>query len=257
VIDALASDMVLLPAWWQQESPGMRRADRLFQIIQILRRSSRPVTSHELADELEVARRTVYRDIATLIAQRVPIEGEAGFGYVLDPHYDMPPLMLTPDEIEAVVLGMTMVSRLNDVAMRNAADDVMAKITAVTPPDLLPYLSQPAVGVRPDAVDCAPPRDTRPLRAAIRDGRKLRLDYRAADGTITNRIVWPVLLGYADTHSLLIAWCQSKQAFRHFRTEQILALQVLDEPIGISRNKLRRQWEQWREQEMREAGTRG
>jgi predicted DNA-binding transcriptional regulator YafY len=232
----------------------MRKADRLFQIIQILRRSSRPVTSYELADELEVARRTVYRDIAHLIAQRVPIDGEAGIGYVLDRRYDMPPLMLTPEEIEAVVLGVQMVSRLNDTAMRNAASDVIAKIISVMPQDLLPYIAQPAVGIKPDDAGSAVTCDTRPLRLAIREGRKLELDYRAADGTITSRIVWPVLLGYADTHSLLIAWCQSKQAFRHFRTERILKAEILGESIGMSRSRLRQQWQQWRDAEMRKPG---
>lgn len=227
----------------------MRKADRLFQIIQILRRSTRPVTSFQLAEELEVARRTIYRDIASLIAQRVPIEGEAGFGYVLDAQYDMPPLMLTPEEIEAVVLGLQMVGRLSDGAMRNAAGDVMAKITSVMPQDLLPYIVQPAVGTRQDGKDGEATFDTRPIRLAIREGRKLALDYRAADGTLTSRIVWPVLLGYADTHSLLIAWCQSKQAFRHFRTEQVLKVEVLDEPIGMSKSKLRQTWQQLRDAE--------
>jgi predicted DNA-binding transcriptional regulator YafY len=83
----------------------MRRADRLFQIVQILRRYTRPVTASMLAEELEVSKRSVYRDIADLIGQRVPIQGEAGLGYVLDSDFDMPPLMLTPDEIEAAVLG--------------------------------------------------------------------------------------------------------------------------------------------------------
>lgn len=228
----------------------MRKAERLFQIIQILRRSSRPVTSAQLADELEVARRTVYRDIAHLIAQRVPIEGEAGFGYILDPRYDMPPLMLTVDEIEAIVLGVQMVERLNDAAIRSAASDVMAKIASVMPQELLSYIAQPAVGIKPDDSCGHVGIDTRPLRSAIRGGRKLELDYRAADGAVTRRIVWPVLVGYADTHCLLIAWCESKQAFRHFRTERILNLEVLEETIGVSKRKLRQQWLQWRETEL-------
>lgn len=228
----------------------MRKADRLFQIIQILRRSNRPVTSSDLAGELEVSQRTVYRDISHLIAQRVPIEGEAGFGYVLDPSYDMPPLMLTPEEIEAVVLGVQMVSRLNDEAMRNAARDVIAKITSVMPHDLLPFIAQPAVGIKPDDVSHDTTGDTRLLRLAIREGRKLLIDYCAADGTVTNRIVWPVLLGYADTHSLLIAWCQSKQSFRHFRADRILQADLLDERIGMPRNKLMQEWREWRGGEM-------
>ena len=99
----------------------MRRADRLFQIIQILRRSTRPVTAAALAQELEVSKRTVYRDVADLIGQRVPVEGEAGLGYLLASDYDMPPLMLTPDEIEAVVLGAQSVAGRADKALAKAA----------------------------------------------------------------------------------------------------------------------------------------
>lgn len=229
----------------------MRKADRLFQIIQILRRSTRPVTASRIADELEVSKRTVYRDVAHLIAQRVPIDGEAGFGYILDAGYDMPPLMLTPDEIEAVILGLQMVGKLGDPALNHAADDVMAKITSVMPETLLPYISQPAVGIRPDDVEPAGTHDTRPLRTAIRDGRKLKFNYRSADGTTTIRIVWPVLLGYANTHSLLIAWCESRQAFRHFRTERMSGVEIIDETIEVSRGKLRAQWKTWRDSEQR------
>lgn len=232
----------------------MRKADRLFQIIQILRRSTRPVTASGIAEELEVSRRTVYRDIAHLIAQRVPIDGEAGFGYVLDAGYDMPPLMLTPDEIEAVMLGLQMVGKLGDVALNHAADDVMAKITSVVPEAFLPYIAQPAVGIRPDDLEPSGTHDTRQIRRAIRDGHKLKIDYRSAEGVTTTRIVWPVLLGYADTHSLLIAWCESRQAFRHFRTERMMNVEVLDAAIGVSRSKLRAQWLAWREEERRNAG---
>lgn len=228
----------------------MRKAERLFQIIQILRRSSRPVTSVQLACELEVAQRTIYRDIAHLIGQRVPIEGEAGFGYVLDPLYDMPPLMLTPEEIEAVSIGVQMVEKLGDVALTNAARDVIAKIASTLPGHLLPFILQPSVGLRPgDAINDLM-FDTRPLRQAIREGRKMKLEYCAASGEVTRRTIWPVLLGYAEAHCLLIAWCQSKQAFRHFRTERILDLAILEETIGVSRAKLRQQWLTWRDTEL-------
>ena len=127
----------------------MRRADRLFQIIQILRRSTRPVTAAALAEELEVSKRTVYRDVADLIGQRVPIEGEAGLGYLLASDYDMPPLMLTPDEIEAVMLGAQWVAGRSDKALANAARDVIAKIAAVVPERLRPFIVEPSVGVKP------------------------------------------------------------------------------------------------------------
>ena len=126
----------------------MRRADRLFQIIQVLRRSTRPVTAAALAEELEVSTRTVYRDVANLIGQRVPIEGEAGLGYLLASDYDMPPLMLTPDEIEAVMLGAQWVAGRSDKALSNAAREVMAKIAVVVPERLRPFIAEPTVGVK-------------------------------------------------------------------------------------------------------------
>src|ERR1700738_266335 len=105
----------------------MRRADRLFQIIQILRRPPKPITATALAAELETSKRTVYRDIADLIGQRVPIRGEAGVGYVLEGGYDLPPLMLTAEEVEAAVLGAQWVASRGDPALARAAQDLIAK----------------------------------------------------------------------------------------------------------------------------------
>src|SRR5690606_706573 len=123
----------------------MRRADRLFQIIQVLRRASRPVTADAIAAELETSRRTIYRDIATLMGQRVPIRGEAGLGYVLDGGFDLPPLMLTSDEIEAAVLGAQWVAARGDPALARAARDLIAKIAATVPERLRTVVLEPAV----------------------------------------------------------------------------------------------------------------
>ncbi|MCO5734310.1 YafY family protein [Rhizobium sp. SSA_523] len=228
----------------------MRKAERLFQIIQILRRSSRPVTSARIAAELEVARRTVYRDIAHLIGQRVPIDGEAGLGYVLDPQYDMPPLMLTAEEIEAVLLGAQMVARLGDPAITTAARDVISKISSSVPAHLLSLIAEPTVSLKPDGMTEKALWDSRPFRRAIREGKKMRIEYRATDGSESHRVIWPVLLGYADTHSLLIAWCESKHAFRHFRTERVLKAEVLEDAVEVSTKTLRLQWQKWREAEL-------
>lgn len=229
----------------------MRRADRLFQIIQILRRSTRPVTAAALAAEIEVSKRTVYRDIADLIGQRVPITGEAGFGYLLDAGYDMPPLMLTPDEIEAVVLGAQWVAGRQDKALSAAARDVIAKIAAVVPESLRPFIAEPSVGPKPGSPAAEETIDTADLRRAIREGRKLHLRYRAdrsskTGGAETERTVWPVILGYDDTTRLLVAWCELRQDFRHFRTDRMLTATVLDETIGLPKGHLRRRWEHWR-----------
>lgn len=227
----------------------MRRADRLFQIIQILRRSTRPVTAAALAAELEVSKRTVYRDMADLIGQRVPVEGEAGVGYVLGSDYDMPPLMLTPDEIEAVVLGAQWVAGRVDELLANAARDVIAKIAAVVPERMRPFIATPSVGAKPRAEAPREGIDPAPLRQAIREGLKLRLRYRAQSGEVTERTVWPVILGYGDTTSLLVAWCELRQGFRHFRTDRLIEAEVLDEPSGLRQSELRRRWRRWRESE--------
>ena len=118
----------------------MRRTERLFQIIQILRRARRPITGQHLAEELEVSLRTLYRDMAELIAQRVPIRGEAGTGYVLDRGYDLPPLMLTADELEAAVLGAKWVAARGDDALARGAEDLIAKLSSVVPPELEPVI---------------------------------------------------------------------------------------------------------------------
>jgi predicted DNA-binding transcriptional regulator YafY len=220
----------------------MRRADRLFQIIQILRRTQRPVTAAAIAVELEVSLRTVYRDVADLLGQRVPIRGEAGLGYVLDRDFDMPPLMLTPDELEAAVLGAQWVASRGDPALSTAARDLLAKIAAVVPGHLQPVLGEPSVGAgasqpaAPDGLDMAK------TRRWIRDGRKLRIRYRDEQGAESERTVWPVIIGYMDTVRLLAAWCELRSAFRHFRTDRIVSADFLDERHGRRPSDLRRDW---------------
>ncbi|MFS8111482.1 YafY family protein [Rhizobium jaguaris] len=229
----------------------MRRADRLFQIIQILRRSTRPVTAADIAEELEVSKRTVYRDIGDLIGQRVPISGEAGFGYLLDPAYDMPPLMLTPDEIEAVILGAQWVAGHSDTLIANAARDVIVKIAAAVPENLRPFIAEPSIGVKPGSRPPTEIIDVADIREAIRQRRKLALCYQAENGEITDRIVWPVILGYAESHRMLVAWCELRQDFRHFRCDRIARAILCDETIGLRTGELRRKWQQWRAEQFK------
>ncbi|MBZ9766564.1 YafY family transcriptional regulator [Mesorhizobium sp. CA6] len=228
----------------------MRRADRLFQLIQILRRSSRPVTAAAISQELEVSKRTVYRDIADLMGQRVPITGEAGFGYILHPGFDMPPLMFTPDEIEAILLGAKWVSSHSDALIATAASDVVSKIAAVVPDALRPFIAEPSMTIRPVQ---SPPNETiniAPIRQAICDGRKLRLRYRSKADETTTRTVWPVILGYSETSRLLVAWCELRQDLRHFRTDRIVAVEVSEEAISLRDGELRRRWQTLREKQL-------
>jgi predicted DNA-binding transcriptional regulator YafY len=221
----------------------MRRADRLFQIIQILRRSARrPITADAIGRELETSRRTVYRDIADLIGQRVPIRGEAGTGYVLDSGYDLPPLMLTQDEIEAAVLGAQWVAGRGDSVLARAADDLIAKIAATVPERLRPYVLEPASRA-PPALDVAiDGLDLAKARAHIRAGRKIALIYRDERARRSRRTVWPVAIGYFQTVRLLVAWCEMRRDFRMFRTDRIEAAEFLDERYPERAAALRAKW---------------
>lgn len=232
----------------------MRRADRLFQIIQILRRTGRPTTADALATELETSKRTVYRDVAALIGQRVPIRGEAGIGYVLGDGFDLPPLMLTPDEIEAAVLGAQWVSRSGDPALARAAQDLIAKIAAAVPERLRPLVLEPitaappAYDARQDALDMAK------VRRQARDGRKIHLTYRDEQGRDTRRTVWPVTVGYLDTVRHLIAWCELRGDFRNFRTDRVIAAAFLDERYPERPAALRARWRKTQDMRRRQNG---
>ncbi len=206
----------------------MRRADRLFLLIQILRRG-RVVTASDIAGELEVSTRTVYRDIADLTATGVPIDGEAGVGYVLRPGFDMPPLGFTTDELEALALGARIVAGSGDEKLARAAEDVLAKVAAAVP-------DQDAETI--DAIALlAPPDDTRPpvvadipaLRRAIRERRKVRLAYRSERGDDTTRVIRPLVLLYFGPVWLLAGWCELRRGFRNFRLDWVAGADVLDE----------------------------
>lgn len=221
----------------------MRRADRLFQIIQILRRSSRPVTADAMAAELETSKRSVYRDIAALIGQRVPIRGEAGVGYVLERGFDLPPLMLTADELEAAVLGAQWVEGHGDPGLARAARDLIAKIGAAVPVHLRPLLldaSARAVSgwsvIPPDRLDAGL------ARAWIRSGRKMAIAYEDAEARQTQRVIWPIAIGYLNSARLLIGWCELRKDFRHFRLDRVADAQYLDERFPERPAVLRAKW---------------
>ena len=218
----------------------MRRADRLFQIIQILRRARRrPTTADEIAGELEISKRSVYRDIAQLIAQRVPVRGEAGIGYVLEDGFHMPPLMLTPEELEAALLGAQWVSGRGDRALARAASDFIAKIGAVIPERLQPYIIEPTLTspntsmIVPDAID------TERVRAAIHAQTKIVLFYRDESSRETERTIWPIGIGYFAHVRCIIAWCELRQAFRSFRTDRVREALFLEQRYPQARTRLR------------------
>jgi predicted DNA-binding transcriptional regulator YafY len=219
----------------------MKRAERLLQLLQILRRHRRPVTGEAIARELEVSLRTVYRDIAALIGDRMPIRGEAGVGYVMGEGFDLPPLMFTPDELEAVMLGLRWVSRRGDQQLSRAAQDTVAKIGVVLPERLKPFLFDAGLMVPPGDRVIRDSVDVSQLRNAIREGRKVELRYRAEDGRESARTIWPIAVAYYDAQRLILAWCELRQAFRSFRTDRMIRAEVSDQKYPARRKALLKQ----------------
>lgn len=220
----------------------MRPSDRLFQIIQILRRSRRPLTAEAIAAELETSKRTIYRDISALVGQRVPIRGEAGLGYVLEGGFDLPPLMLTADEIEAAALGARWVQSRGDPALARAAEDLIAKLAAIVPERLRDLALDPASRTGPAWEPTTDRIDVARVRSWIHDGRKITLGYKDEQGRETDRTVWPVAVGYFDSVRHLVAWCELRKDFRSFRTDRILAAAFLDDRYPERPSVLRARW---------------
>jgi predicted DNA-binding transcriptional regulator YafY len=220
----------------------MRRADRLFQIIQILRGARQPLTAQVIGRELEVSIRTVYRDMADLIGQRVPIRGEAGVGYMLDADFDMPPLMLTRDEIEAAVLGAQWVASRGDPGLAKAARDLVAKIATAVPDHLRPFVLEPATGTPPHPRNQPDGLDMARTREWIHAGRKLHIAYRDEKEVISRRLIWPIKLGYFETVRLLVAWCELRGDFRSFRTDRVVEAEFLEEFHG---QRVAVLWSRW------------
>ncbi|HZU53071.1 MAG TPA: YafY family protein [Holophagaceae bacterium] len=204
----------------------MRRADRLFQIVQLLRRD-RLSTGAKLARELGISPRTLYRDISDLMASGVPIESEAGVGYRLPRHFELPPLMFTADEIEALVAGARMVEAWADPGLQEAARSLLRKAEAVLPsrrkledlPILVPdFHVPPAVAAFLGE-----------LRVALRERRKIRVRYLRGDGEASERVLRPVALAFWGRGWSLGAWCELRKGFRTFRPDRIQELVLLDE----------------------------
>ncbi|HWB52033.1 MAG TPA: YafY family protein [Stellaceae bacterium] len=212
----------------------LRRADRLFDLLRVLRGAKQPVTAASIAAELEVTVRTVYRDIATLQARRVPIEGAAGIGYVLRRGFDLPPLMFTADEAEAIAVGVRLLARTGDPGLQKAAERVLSKVSLVVPDPLRDYLTTAPVYVSKSGAPVPAQRDLpATIRHAIRDSRKMRIAYRDEAGRETSRVIQPFAVAYYVEATLVCAWCELRGDIRHFRTDRVVSAAVLDEGFTI------------------------
>jgi predicted DNA-binding transcriptional regulator YafY len=222
----------------------MSRAERLLQLMQALRRHRYPVSGAALALELGISLRTLYRDIASLQAQGASIDSEPGVGYVLRPGFVLPPLMFSAEEIEALVLGSRWVAERADSPLGEAARNVIAKVAAVLPQDLRHELESSALLVGPGAAFPAGDQELTQLRAAIRAERKLELAYRDLKGSESSRIIWPFAVTFFDQARVVVAWCELRQEFRHFRIDRIVSLSVMDERYPRRRQALLKEWRQ-------------
>lgn len=203
----------------------MRRADRLFDIVQILRRGSL-VRAMDLADTLEVSKRTVYRDIAALIGSGVPIEGEAGVGYLMRDGYDLPPLMFTQDEIVALVAGVRVLQTWGGTKMAAAAEEALVKIDTVLPPELRQRSGQVnvhAVGMPWQGGGWRDYLDQ--IEAASEQHIRLRMSYADEAGSETDRTVRPLGVWFWGKVWTAICWCELRNDFRMFRVDRIMALE--------------------------------
>jgi predicted DNA-binding transcriptional regulator YafY len=220
----------------------MRRADRLFDIIQTLRTASHPLTAAALAEKLEVTVRTIYRDIAALQASRVPIEGAAGLGYVLRRGFDLPPLMFTTEEIDAIAVGVRLLRRLRDPKLQAAAESVLGKLTVVVPQALGSHLASAPYYVSDGSAPAATGVDLSQVRGAIHDTRKLAISYVDEEGRRTDRTIWPLAMAYYVDVTLIGAWCELRNDFRHFRVDRISASRLLDQQFPPDNGRLIAEW---------------
>jgi predicted DNA-binding transcriptional regulator YafY len=213
----------------------MGRSTRMFEIIQILRNAKHPRTAQAIAQELEVTKRTIYRDVAALQAMRVPVEGEAGVGYIMRPGFDLPPVNFNVEEAEAITVGLALIARTGDRGLNRAAKSAAQKLTEATRLSETLFASTWGV-VEPKLVDLTT------VRKAIREERKLQISYQAKEGAKTQRIIWPIAIAYHSEVIVIAAWCELRQDLRHFRPDRINVYEELDDGFVGQGDRLRQDW---------------
>lgn len=221
---------------------NMSRAHRLLELIQLLRNHRYAVPGATLADQLGISVRTLYRDIATLQAQGADIEGEPGLGYVLRPGFMLPPLMFSAEEIEAIVLGSRWVAERGDPRIAEAARQALSKIAAVLPSEVREDLETSALLVGPSSENAFDAVDVAAIRRAIRTERKITIGYRDSKDVVSARTIWPFAMGYFDHVRIVMAWCESRDDFRHFRADRIHTMTVEESRYPRRRQALLKAW---------------
>jgi len=220
----------------------MSRSLRMYEVIQLLRSAAGPMTAQAIGETLGVSKRTAYRDIAALQSMRVPIDGEAGVGYIMRPGFDLPPLAFSSVEIEAIVVGLALLRRTGDTGLQRAAQQVARKINDVMPDRDKSQLTKETLHVSgwneipfsTIEISC--------LRRAIRDEEKLRLAYIDAEENQTQRTILPLAVLYCIDAIILVAWCELRSDFRHFRIDRLQDFEPAGEYFSGKGGRLRQAW---------------
>lgn len=201
----------------------MRRADRLFQIVQLLR-GGRRQTARLLAERLEVSERTIYRDIADLQGSGVPVEGEAGYGYVMDDGYDLPPLMFSKSEIAALVAGARLIRAWGGIEMARGAEEALVKIDAVLDDEAKARARSVSVQSFDRYIDDDVRVNLDVIDGAVDRVEKLSFDYADKDGARTRRTIRPLVLNFWGRVWTCVGWCELREDFRMFRVDRMTAM---------------------------------
>jgi predicted DNA-binding transcriptional regulator YafY len=221
----------------------MSRTKRLLDLLLILNNRRYSVSGHVLAQELGISIRTLYRDIAILRSQGAQIEGEVGVGYVLKPSFFIPPMMFTENEVYALILGSKWVSQYGDMDLSKSANTALDKIFAVLPRDIKNIIDTISLRVGPPASQSFTQEDLTDLRLAILNKNKIEIAYLSANNDQSNRIIWPFAIGYFTDKRILVGWCEKQNDYRHFKTDRIISMRILDEHYNKPRTELFEEWQ--------------
>lgn len=222
----------------------MSRTSRLFELIGILRARRTPVTAVDLAGELGVSQRSIYRDIETLRALGAPLDGEAGVGYQLGKGFFLPEFAFSPDELDALILGLAWVQQRADPALAQSSESALAKILAARSGSAATSDGPPTLAPAASASERVDPPQAALLREAIRRQRKVEIRYEDAQGAISDRTIWPIAIVYFDDVRVLAAWCERRSAFRHFRIDRLHETTMSDERYPGRRQSIMTRWQQ-------------
>jgi predicted DNA-binding transcriptional regulator YafY len=221
----------------------MSRTNRLFEMLGVLRSRRTPVTALDLAHELGVSERSIYRDIETLRSLGAPLDGQAGVGFFLREGFFLPQLAFSPDELDAMILGLGWVQQRADPDLVRSSETALAKVLSARSEGAAQGNEAPAL-VAASASERVDPPQAAMLRDAIRRQRKVAIRYEDAKGSASDRTIWPIAIVYFDDVRILSAWCEERSAFRHFRVDRVQVKSISEERYPGRRHALMKRWQQ-------------